>query len=434
MLFDPRTRNGGAARRLAPAFMLAFVLAFIVFPWFGGDRTRKILVGSPSSSLRVAVYEPTPYHGAYRPNWEFGDILADIHPQAPLNPELLGKAIQNNEYDVVFINSCDPKFQNRGHGVLDALNNSTVHEGDFFGIQKMDPEIYAPWAESDRLDVLTLGSHTGQEVRRTIGRWAEETRSTAWERVPVLDWAPVFDPPLSRVPRKVVTGRFDKAAIIGRIQQSSRDYEGVMRELEQAILADPPAWGYKVEGIPQRIIPIEDSPFTLHFIGLNEHKVEFPPLLVAEENPVVVVHPKVTNVEYYSLIRSMDIVLPAFNTDAYYKVRSSASIPAAIMCETPLLASRRLLESYTYLHSPSYIANPLSTTTVRAIEQLRAGQQPWQAAYGAAPAPTVPAAKAFLSPSRWWNTGDTFARYKAALRARNVEIFEGMLHRATTSK
>lgn len=171
---------------------------------------------------------------------------------------------------MVFINSCacpppsnlatntntppgDPKFQNRGDGVLNALDNSTariicqVHEGDFFGIQKNDPEIYAPWAESDRLDVLTLGSHTGQEVRKTIYRWAEETRSTAWERVEVLDWAPVFDPPASHVPRKVVTGRYDKAAIIGRIQQSSRDYEGVMRELEQAILG---AWRFAVDPVP----------------------------------------------------------------------------------------------------------------------------------------------------------------------------------------
>lgn len=64
MLFDPRTRNGGAVRRLAPAFMLAFVLAFIIFPWFGAPHTRKLLAGaSASSSLRVAVYEPTPYHG-----------------------------------------------------------------------------------------------------------------------------------------------------------------------------------------------------------------------------------------------------------------------------------------------------------------------------------------------------------------------------------
>ncbi|KAL1410273.1 hypothetical protein Q8F55_004279 [Vanrija albida] len=456
MLLD-RTR-AGATRRLVLALAVAALLAFVVIPWWSGPHAVRVF--TTSSSPRVAVYEPTPYHGevfgallaalqaagvnatfyAHRPDWDFAAVLADIHPAPPLAPEALAAAIGRNEYDVVVLNTCDPKFQNRNHGVIAALEGSTarvvcqIHEGDFFGAAPEDSAQLAPWL--GRLDLLTLGAHTAKAVRRTLERFAQHTRSGAWERVPVHHWAPVFDLPEAVVPAKVATGRFDKAAIIGRVWQTQRDYEGVMRELEQAILENPGAWGYTVQGSPPRLVAA-DQPFTLHLIGMEgHHELTYPPLLVDEDSPVVHVHAGVSNVEYYRLIRGMvcrlsaaaadaqDIVLPAFNTEQYYDYKSSASVPAAIMCETPLLATRRMLESYTYLQSPAYIPSPVGTSAVRALEQLRAGEAPWAAEFGAVPPPAVPPADAFLGASRWpWAAGTSYARYTAALRARNAEIF-----------
>ena len=46
-------------------------------------------------------------------------------------------------------------------------------------------------------------------------------------------------------------------------------------------------------------------------------------------------------------------VLTAFASDMYYTKKSSSSVAAAVVCGTPLIGPRRLLDTYAYLNEVS---------------------------------------------------------------------------------
>lgn len=60
--------------------------------------------------------------------------------------------------------------------------------------------------------------------------------------------------------------------------------------------------------------------------------------------------------EYYARLQKALAVVPGFARDTYYKSKASSSVAAALICCTPLIANRDLMNAYTYLNevlSPS---------------------------------------------------------------------------------
>lgn len=79
---------------------------------------------------------------------------------------------------------------------------------------------------------------------------------------------------------------------------------------DNLILGDAAAWGYLPQREPGRPYePTQDGnnrPFTLHLIG--DGNIEIP----EELSNVVVIHRGLGYIEFYALMQSMDVVLPAF--------------------------------------------------------------------------------------------------------------------------
>lgn len=126
----------------------------------------------------------------------------------------------------------------------------------------------------------------------------------------------------------------ERAVIQGNFQRDRRDYDNIFSDLTEAlqskseikkkiavsgdtsrnrsddILENAEAWGYQAPaGQEEPFEPIHDEEshaFTLHLIG--EGQLDIP----RELSNVVVIHRGLSYLDYYALMQSMDIVVPAF--------------------------------------------------------------------------------------------------------------------------
>jgi hypothetical protein len=59
--------------------------------------------------------------------------------------------------------------------------------------------------------------------------------------------------------------------------------------------------------------------------------------------------------EYYEVLHSCKAILPAFASDAYYVNKGSSSVAASFISGTPLVATPRLLQAYSFLDESAAI-------------------------------------------------------------------------------
>ncbi|EJT50361.1 hypothetical protein A1Q1_00382 [Trichosporon asahii var. asahii CBS 2479] len=383
---------------------------------------------------RVAILEPTSYHSGVAGEWtELEQLLQEPEPA---RIEEVKPLLEANMFDVVIVNTCrsslphytppsrrrsrhqgggkncdrlvvhaasatpetfaplissylesfsqltpgDDKFWHNHDSIWAALGNSTarvlctLHEGEYFGRDEVKAHLLPV---RDRVSMLALGAHTAHLLRRQLQRWAKD--EWEWEGVQVYDYAPVFTLPLS----------------VRRKEPGNRDYEGLLSDLERSIMANPEDWGYVLSD--GKLAPQDDA-FTLHLVGMKEQDLQFPSALV--DSGALKLHEGVDTLEYYRLIGQMDIIVPAFRNERYVTERASASIPAAVMAQTPLLATVPIVEAYTYLDPSAYLLRPMGMRPAEALRHLRLGQDPWVAAFGEAAAQsTHKAGKKWWSPS-----------------------------------
>jgi len=86
---------------------------------------------------------------------------------------------------------------------------------------------------------------------------------------------------------------------------------------------------------------------------------------------VVQIHSSLPYPEFYQLLHSMDLLIPAFQGEGYYTDSASSSIPAAIIGHIPSLVTRMHMNAYSYLDSRSVVIRPSSISTMAAVGLLR---------------------------------------------------------------
>ncbi|KAG8886423.1 hypothetical protein FRB98_001284 [Tulasnella sp. 332] len=161
------------------------------------------------------------------------------------------------------------------------------------------------------------------------------------------------------------------AAIVGNLQPQRRNYDGTFKDLLRSLIEDAPAWGYLLElsdeGSFQPDLSSDLTPFKLHLIGGGEH-----PIPKTLKN-VVIHHRDLPYPEYYALVQSMDIIMPAFaENGAYFEALASSAIHTAVMTNVPLLATPRLRDAYRYVDDDRVvITRPQGITEIQAILALR---------------------------------------------------------------
>ena len=87
---------------------------------------------------------------------------------------------------------------------------------------------------------------------------------------------------------------------------------------------------------------------TLHLLGYGNSPNIPPPL--ADH---VMLNPGLSYPDFYSLLSSSMAIIPAFANNQYLDRKASSSVPAALIAGTPLIASRELLDAYSYLDEDS---------------------------------------------------------------------------------
>jgi len=188
-----------------------------------------------------------------------------------------------------------------------------------------------PWLTAKRLTFVALSAHVKISLSDSLSRW-DIVKNGLVPRIEVL--VPIFSAPQE----PVISGQSNISfAIQGYVNTSRRNYQKIFAALSRAMkqLAD-------TAGQPNQDVLPE---IWLHLVGHKDKDVKVP----AELTRNVVFHEDLPYLAFYNLLSRMTALVPAFTTDAYFDIRASSSVPASLIAGIPIIASRRMLQSYTYL-------------------------------------------------------------------------------------
>jgi hypothetical protein len=178
------------------------------------------------------------------------------------------------------------------------------------------------WARAGRLRFITLSTHTSHALREELQKYDDKL----YGKVAIDTFPPVFPAPLSRNPP--ATDRIS-IAMQGNFDDTRREYiptlltfEQMLDELPQPIVSRLQfilAGHGKQVGIPAKVLPYVSVNFSLDFIP------------------------------YYNLLHEAFALIPAFADEEYYESKASSTVPASFIVNTPIVGSKRLVQSYGYL-------------------------------------------------------------------------------------
>ncbi|WWC67964.1 uncharacterized protein I206_101883 [Kwoniella pini CBS 10737] len=375
-----------------------------------------------SDQLRIAVLEHAGFHeevvGAvlktltdlevnftlYRDNfrWGYEKVLENgmnytINP-TPYSDGTFVNSINNNEIDIILHISCDRGFWNWPRNLKSyesmKLNKNLEIICMLHELENLNEEERKSWeiaVNQNRLTYLTLSKHVKNYLKHEILKWSHILNQPNWGKIKVEEFIPIFPVDTNKLPdsEKVKVSIFyenrderipSRLAIIGNIQPWRRNYNPILADLHKSLQADPGFWGYlPLSSEPNATyIPANDHqkpPVTLHFIGSINPKVQ---LEIPESmRDMVNIHADLSYSDFYRLLGSMDLVLPAFVGWTYLEKKLSSAIPAAIVSRVPILGSELLLNAYQFLRNPAIELHSLGLREIEAIELLRKGIDPY---------------------------------------------------------
>nr|XP_018259482.1 uncharacterized protein I303_08411 [Kwoniella dejecticola CBS 10117]OBR81640.1 hypothetical protein I303_08411 [Kwoniella dejecticola CBS 10117] len=357
-----------------------------------------------TAGLRVAVLEHAGFHEGDGFRWGFEQVLElgmdYTIPPTPYSDGTFAKDVNNGEFDVVFHISCDHAFWNwpRNDMAFEAMKNSKELEVVcmLHQLENLNDEERESWevvADQERLTYLTLSKHVKNYLRSEVLKWSHSLNKQTWGNVYVEEFIPIFPIDASRLsdsefvnvaeffPRH--SGRTpSRFAVLGNIQPWRRNYNSILDDLFQAVEADPASWGYlPLSSEPNSTYMSANDkstpPVTLHFIGslLPTVHLDVP----APLTNMVFIHSDLYYLDFYRLLGSMDLILPAFVGWTYLEKKLSSAIPAAIISRVPLLGSELLLNAYQFLREPAIILHKPGMREIEAIGLLRKGLDPYTA-------------------------------------------------------
>lgn len=134
---------------------------------------------------------------------------------------------------------------------------------------------------------------------------------------------------------------------------------------------NPEAWGYHPLGDRASFVPSHQSlapPFELALVGSGSLDVP------QELAYMVSVHRGLDYTDFYHLVSSMDIVVPAFADNGYYENQASSTVAMAVELDVPILATRRMRKAYGYIDDDrAVVTRPAAMSEVQALLGLRTG-------------------------------------------------------------
>ncbi len=205
-----------------------------------------------------------------------------------------------------------------------------VHHAAQWEAQTMRPEllpVLLPWVDAGRITFLTLAPHVAHVLSTVaIPTWHRQVSAanTSPLAARVETFVPVF-PVAGLAGQRTSIGPGETPfAIQGNFDPARRNYDHILSRLRSDRQA---------------------ADLTLHLLGSGKD-LKLPTEGLEGR---VVVDSKLDYLPYYAIIARSVALVPSFATEEYYVERASSTVAASLIAGCPLVASRRLLATYTYL-------------------------------------------------------------------------------------
>jgi hypothetical protein len=350
-----------------------------------GGFHEEVFAALIYSALRIPGAEVDFYRN-YALRYGFSEILSTYYDKPVKRLDALYDDLSVDEdgsrIDVVISTTCSSRLPVAGKRMMDAYEARQKkfkllcvihHAGD---MDKMEKDL-RPWALKGSLALITLSSHTARTTELNLG-WLmarpngimgvpyDDCRVVAF--IPIFPYDIALHSNLTSLRDEGSPRRLKQVVVQGGIEQGRRDYAYMFTSLETEIRADPKLWGYLIpnnDSAPFTPDPEVPDPFSLALLGQGSR--EIPETLLH----VVQIHNNLPYADFYKLLHSMDLLIPAFRGEGYYTDSASSSLPAAIIAHIPSLVTRMHMNSYTYLDSRSTVLRPSSISAMAAVGLLR---------------------------------------------------------------
>jgi len=284
------------------------------------------------------------------------------------------------------------------------------------------------WVRRGAIRILTISEHVGRRLDRNFRALAESRNETinsaGYEYVKMDIYIPVLDLPQRR---SHTSTALSNVAIQGSFRFDRREYPAVYADLLVSLQEDPGAWGYLPLTKPDSVYEVDETaslqPFQLHLIG-NAGDPAIPRAL----SNVVRIHSDLDYDDFYSLIQSMDLVLPAFATLEYYDVKATFTMAISIECNVPILVNQWMRQMYSFLDDRVTVTRPQAVREIFAVKALRTSQWSPRPAVNHHRVKEVAMDVNKMVENGWVRSADQFTIFKDGIWARNTEVVRRILN------
>ncbi|KAK5721211.1 hypothetical protein LTR17_014772 [Elasticomyces elasticus] len=201
-------------------------------------------------------------------------------------------------------------------------------------------KIMMPWARAGMVDFVTLSEHTALYLREhAVPSWdlPEGTNVT------IRTLPPIF--PVKSAEAVITEPEAELGfALQGNYEPSRRDYQDIFKHLGAFLAAAKERVLETYQDQPETNVSETASNIMLHLIGHGDR-----PKVMEHLGRHVVFDADVDYPDFYAILSRTFALLPAFASDTYYDRKASSTVPASLIAGVPLVATRQLLKTYTYV-------------------------------------------------------------------------------------
>ncbi|KAI5268114.1 hypothetical protein E4T47_07872 [Aureobasidium subglaciale] len=304
------------------------------------DEVVAALVHSlGSQNAEIDLYQLLPRYG-------IKDIMRSFSLEKPLRgprgPPDFMKDIDNAIRPDIFVAAtCELDIirHKKQLDVLLAEGNThmvcVVHHADRWADPKLGlEEAIRPWVTKGLVEFWTLSPHTERFLRdKSMSQW---TTVRSGDISPVVrTFVPVFPITLPATPdtHNLAFG------LQGDYDPSRRDYKSIFEHLDSFLRTDSSSKESDAQNSKEHARNV-----TMHLLGHGEH-----PSVPDNVKDHVIFDERLDYIDYYKILSQTFALLPAFASDTYLDRKASSSVPAALIAGTPLIATKAIIEAYSYI-------------------------------------------------------------------------------------
>lgn len=301
------------------------------------------------------------------PRWGMPDLLKTFQLNASLPDYVYHNinALDVAEPDIIVSTTCEYDVQNL-NGRLDALFERrktylfcTARYANEWNDRHewLEPSL-TKWIEAGLMTILTLSPHVQKGFHKPgwgLSEWdgLNKSSKTPHLRLENEESSPTSSA-ISWPPIEVFVPIFPILES-GKENAGSEDGQKTEENVALAIQGGVNAardydriFGYLEDLVHSNLTAHERNNVSLHIIGSGS-KEDTKPIVPASLSDHVFFDEGLDYIDYYADLSKKSALIPAFAEEEFLTVRSSSSVPASVIAGIPLVATREILDSYSYL-------------------------------------------------------------------------------------